>query len=426
LYVHEDAGAAVISIERTDTRRDAQIRYIAGGTGYPCGTVQCNATQFDFTAVKATLDFPPGVRVETFSIPIVDHGVDTLPATIQVSLFGPSPIGLATPSSAVLTIINDDPPVAPDPTDPLGLPGDSTAGNPLAGAPLYVDPDSTVAHAARRYPALGVIAREPGTARFGAFSWPDAGVAVSRYLGAAAVREPGAVPMLATYRLVDGHCGHWADTVADQRAYHNFIERFAQGIGDYRAILFLEMDSLITVGCLTPHGVAIRMHELSDAIDVLTAHCPRLVIYLDAGAADAVPARKISRLLVRAGVRQIQGFFLDSTHFDWPLREIRFGERISRQTGGKHFVVSTSASGRGPLAPPDPARQGNEVLCNPPGRGLGTPPTTSTGFRNVDAFAWISHPGESDGSCAPGAPPLGAFWPAYALMLVRNADFSVR
>ena len=48
------------------------------------------------------------------------------------------------------------------------------------------------------------------------------------------------MPMLATYRIVDGHCGHWSDPPADQASYHNFISRFSQGIGGYRAVLFLE------------------------------------------------------------------------------------------------------------------------------------------------------------------------------------------
>jgi endoglucanase len=95
-------------------------------------------------------------------------------------------------------------------------------------------------------------------------------------------------------------------------------------------------------------------------------------------------------------------------------------------TGGKHFVVNTAVNGRGPLRPPSPVHQGNEVLCNPPGRGLGPRPTVSTGVRNVDMFAWIGSPGESGGACRPGAPTTGVFWPAYALALVRNADFRVR
>ena len=48
-------------------------------------------------------------------------------------------------------------------------------------------------------------------------------------------------------------------------------------------------------------------------------------------------------------------------------------------------------------------------------------------------FAWTTNPGESGGQCQdqpgyelPGAPPAGHYWPTYALMLVKNADFRVR
>ena len=95
-------------------------------------------------------------------------------------------------------------------------------------------------------------------------------------------------------------------------------------------------------------------------------------------------------------------------------------------TGGKHFVVNTAANGRGPLVPRDRVHRGNEVLCNPPGRGLGPKPTFDTGFPNVDAFAWIMIPGKSGGQCRPGAPPVGVYWPQMALDLVRYADFRVR
>jgi endoglucanase len=432
LYVHENAGQAVITIARSDTSQEAQIRYITLGDGVPCATAECTAVDgYDFTSVKGMLNFPAGVGSETFTMPIVDHGVQSVPKTIQVSLFGPSPIGVASPSKAVLTILNDDPAPARDPQNPLGLPVAPAPGNPLAGASFFVDPQSEPAHAAQQNPALDVIAREPGTARFGKFSFgsngvPDIQTAVSRYLSRATVDSPGTVPLLATYRLLDGHCGHWASPPADQASYHNFIQGFASGIGSYRAVLFLEMDSLITMPCLTRHGQAVREHELRDAINILTANCPRLVIYLDAGAGDALRARDAARFLRASGVAMIQGFFLNSTHFDWTSHEIRYGNQISRMTGGKHFVVNTGENGQGPQRPRDIVHQGMEVLCNPSGRGLGPLPTASTGYPNVDMFAWTSNPGESGGRCGAGAPPTGVYWPAYALMLVRNADFKVR
>jgi len=417
LFVNENAGNAVVTVERTNTLQAAQVRYITIGL-----TAEA---PYDYTPVKSMLSFAAGQSTASFDVPIIDHGIIGLPKTITVSLFGPSPIGLGLPSIAVLTILNNDPLPALNLTDPLSLPVATTTTNPLDGAKFFVDPKSVAAKAARRYPALKAIARVPGAGRFGSFSYPNATVSVARYLARAAVQEPGTIPMLTTYRVVDGHCGHWSDPPADQASYHRFVEGFARGIGSYRAVLFLEQDSLITVGCLSKRGVAVRMHELADAVNILTADCPHLVIYLDAGAGDAVPARETASLLRRAGVAKIQGFFLNATHFDWPSKEIRFGEQVSRLTGGKHFVVSTGESGQGPLVPKDRARHGNEDLCNPPGRGLGPKPTTNTGYANVDAFAWLDNPGGSSGVCAPGEPKSG-FWPHYALMLVRNADYSVR
>jgi endoglucanase len=428
LFVHEREGAATITIERSDTSSEAQIRYITIGL--------TAVAHVDYQPVKSMIDFAPGQASATFNVPIVDHGVPSLPKTIQVALFGPSPIGLATPTVAVLTILNDDPVnVIRNPLNPLGTASATATGNALTGAQFFVDYKWGYAARLARdwkqaYPAnsqlLDVIAHQPGTHRFGSWDGAYPGQKVSEFLARASVEEPGTVPMIATYRVVDGHCGQWSDPPSDQATYHNWIASFARGIAAYKAVLYLEMDSLITAGCLSRHGQGVRMHELRDAIDVLTANCPRLVIYLDAGAADSASARSVARLLRRSGVAKIQGFFLNSTHFDWTSREIRYGEAISRMTGGKHFVVNTGENGRGPLRPADIVHQGNEVLCNPPGRGLGPKPTTNTGYPNVDAFAWTSNPGESGGPCVPGAPSTGVYWPAYAEMLVRNADYSVR
>jgi cellulase/cellobiase CelA1 len=58
-------------------------------------------------------------------------------------------------------------------------------------------------------------------------------------------------------------------------------------------------------------------------------------------------------------------------------------------------------------------------------RGLGPVLTASTGFRNVDALAWIANPGKSGGPCRPGPPMTGNFWLGLALELVRNANYRV-
>ncbi len=445
IIVHENAGAAVITVTRDplEAIAPAQVRYNTSGEGFnpatnspfQCGAVVCTATSDDFTSVKGELDFHAGQTSMTFSVPVTDHGVSSVPKTFQASLFGASPIGLGPLSSTTVTILQDDPPPVIQPGNPLGVP--ATGGNPLAGARFFVDPQSVAANAAKANPALNVIASQPGTARFGTFSYtspyvPNIGIAVSRYLTRAASQAPGTVPLLATYTLVHGVHGN-GDSPAAQAAYHTFIAGFAQGIGSSRAVLFLEIDSLITTPTLNAHGVAVRMAELSDAISVLTANCPRLVIYLDAGAGDALAAPTVASLLKQAGIAKIRGFFLNATHFDWTSKEIQYGNQISALTGGKHFVVNTGTNGQGPLKPKNIVKSGNEVLCNPVGRGLGPKPTTHTGYPNVDMFAWTTNPGESGGQCQDqpgyelaGAPPTGQYWPTYAAMLVKNANFSVR
>src|ERR1700751_911318 len=62
--------------------------------------------------------------------------------------------------------------------NPLELPDASQSGNPLVGATFFVDHESAAALAARGDPRLNVIADEPGTVRFGSFSWPSVRVAV--------------------------------------------------------------------------------------------------------------------------------------------------------------------------------------------------------------------------------------------------------
>ena len=112
-----------------------------------------------------------------------------------------------------------------------------------------------------------------------------------------------------------------------------------------------------------------------------------------------------------------------------PLRldhlELHYGQQISRLAGGAHFVVNTGSNGRGPLRARNRVRHGNEVLCNPPGRGLGPLSVADdvaqqTAYAATDGLLWFSNPGGSGGQCVPGAPPTGVFWPAYAVMLARN------
>jgi endoglucanase len=155
---------------------------------------------------------------------------------------------------------------------------------------------------------------------------------------------------------------------------------------------------------------------LADAGKLLR-HDPAVHIYLDAGDAGWLRPQQIVGPLEQSGIADDSGFSLNVANFFTTSQSIAYGSRLSALLKGKHFVIDTSRNGNGaPTAAP-----GVNEWCNPPGRALGAAPTTATGNPLVDALLWIKYPGQSDGSCRPGEPPAGAWWPAYALGLVRDA-----
>ncbi len=423
------AGDAVIAVVRSDARRPAQVRYGAWHL-----TAQPN---IDYRPVGGRIDFAAGQSQATFTVPILDDGIAKGPVTVRLGLYGSYPDPLGDPSSATLTILDAARGLdARDAQNPLGLTPPPPGANPLLGARFFVDRQwglaSVVAHqVGRSQPnvahALEAIASQPEAHRFGTWD-PDPRHAVGSYLARAHAADPGAVPLVETYRLKHLACGGVSDSPADVASYEDWYRGFAQGIGNARAVVFFEIDALITTGCLSHHGLQTRIGELRSAIGALAA-LPHAVVYVDAGAADALSAGRTAHLLRSIGVGKLQGFFLNATHFDWTSHEIRYGEAIVRRLhGAPHFVVNTAVNGRGPLVPHDRVAHGNELLCNPRGRGLGPRPTASVParYRNLDGFFWIGNPGRSGGTCGIGDPSTGSFFLGYALMLIRNADYRIR
>ncbi|WP_443063670.1 glycoside hydrolase family 6 protein [Streptomyces sp. NBC_00663] len=81
------------------------------------------------------------------------------------------------------------------------------------------------------------------------------------------------------------------------------------------------------------------------------------------------------------------------------------------------LVAPPDGGGRRPGRRGRAQRPGTDSWCNPPGRALGVPPTTSTGHRLLDAYLWIKRPG-------PGAPvPEGrqAPWLSSVTAATRTA-----
>ena len=123
---------------------------------------------------------------------------------------------------------------------------------------------------------------------------------------------------------------------------------------------------------------------------------------------------------------------LNVTHYDWTANNIRYGLDISRRVGGKHFMISTSFNGRGPVRYKRWLNRRNNiwrianVWCHPLKRGLGIPPTTDTHSAKVDGYFWIGRPGYSGGKCNGGPLPIGSWWPERALMFAKNSTTWLR
>lgn len=426
----ESDGAATITVERSVASGRGEVRYAIW---------QHSAVEnVDYTRVGGRLDFAPGETTASFTVPIADDGFVESEETAKVGIYGAYPQRLDAPTRATLTILDDDVLGVRDALNPLALDPPPPGTNPLEGARFYTNPTRNLAGTVikqirhRRPKAaalLEVIAEQPETKRFGAFN-DQPGAAVAQHLATAHRDDPGAVPLIATYRLKHVSCGGYADPPEEVERYKRWYEQFARGIGSQRVVLFYEIDALITTKCLSRTGLRRRVDEVKHAIGVLAA-LPHAVVYVDAGSGLAHGAPYIARLLRRVQVGRIQGFFTNATHQNWTSREIRYGRELVRRLGGRpHFVVNTSGNGRGPLVPKSRVRHGNSFRCNAPCRGLGPKPTAVVPqrYRNLDGLFWIGNPGRSAGACSktPNPPPAGRFWLDYALQLVRNADYRIR
>ncbi len=403
------------------------------------GTHKMDSTPgVDYENVSGTLEFAPGEDAVSFTVPIVAHPfAGGLANHFDAFLYGAWPERIGQPDSTVVAINHDEPLDARTPLDPLELTPAPAAGNPLQGARFYVDHWGSAPGVAERAPhtdptwraPLDLIASQPEVLmRFGKWDGETPGTGVFRILEKAYLKDPGAVPLLSTYNIAQRTCSNpQGDSPAQVAAYHSWVDGLARGIGNFRAVMFFEQDSLILMPCLTRRAQAVRLGELHYALATFYALCPHLVVYLDGGAGDAATWQDEARLLRGTGLPQFPGFgfFVNATHYDWTTSEIAYGQHIARALSGVHFVVNTARNGRGPLAPPDRATEGNEVLCNPPGRGIGPRPTSQTGYKWADGFFWLQDPGESDGTCRPGAPPSPTYWPWLGVQLARHADFNI-
>jgi endoglucanase len=286
-------------------------------------------------------------------------------------------------------------------------------------SPFWVDPHSPAARQIRTWQREGRTEDAELLKRIAdhpAALWPTGETDPAPQVRAAAqaAGRAGRTVVLVAYNIPHRDCGqHSAGGAADADAYRQWIGKFAEAIGDAKALVVLEPDAVahIVDGCTPREYHAEREQLLTEAVDRLKQQ-PNTKVYVDAGnPAWIKESGKLVAPLQRAGIANADGFALNVSNFQTNEVTTAYGRELSGSLAGKHFVVDTSRNGNGPL---------EASWCNPPGRALGTRPTTGTGEPLLDAYLWIKRPGESDGSCE-GGPAAGRWWPQYALELARNS-----
>jgi endoglucanase len=287
----------------------------------------------------------------------------------------------------------------------------SAATNPLSAVKLYVTPGTAAAAAAshatdpRDAVALRSIAQTPTAVWIG--DW-DAATAVSARVDRV-LTDAGRthrVPVLVLYAVPHRDCGSNSRGGSPSAAsYQVWFNKALAGVKGRRAIVVLEPDALPQLDCLPAADRAARVQLLSWAVGQLALR-RSVTSYIDAGNANWQPTKIIASRLRAVGAQRLRGFSLNVSGFQSTAASTSYGEKVSALAGGAHFVIDTSRNGRATAT----------TWCNPKGQRLGTRPTVTTRNPLVDAYLWVKHPGESDGTCG-GGPAAGRFWVSYALAL---------
>ncbi|MBD3940610.1 glycoside hydrolase family 6 protein [Microbacterium sp. NEAU-LLC] len=364
----------------------------------------------------------------------------------------------------------------------------------LAGSDLYVNPWSTTLEAAQ---SLSGQARDDAQllGSIPSAEWLTSGTpaevqaATDDIVTAAAAQ--GSMPVLVAYNLPFRDCAQYSAGGATNTAeYEAWIDGVVAGIGDRAASVILEPDGLGIIPWYTTingdsewckpaeadaaTAASDRFSQLNYAVQALKANGATSV-YLDGTHSGWLGVGDITDRLMKAGVADADGFFLNASNYvpterlqkygswisqcldlsqhtwwqpqwcasqyypadpadfsTWGLSDAAFAQayadtgRTADPAEMAHFVIDTSRNGQGTWTAPAGKYSDAEDWCNPPGRGLGERPTTETGDALIDAFLWIKVPGESDGKCyrgtgGPNDPERGYEDPAAGQWFVQQA-----
>jgi endoglucanase len=265
---------------------------------------------------------------------------------------------------------------------------------------------------------LAKISLRPKAKWFGRWiSNADIGRKVDQYIASSTGGNPDVLTQMTVFRMVPWE--HEActrlPTVAEQRSYKQWTNRFALAIGDARVALILQPDGPFAL--CAPGGSKLPSHLIRYAARRFSV-LPRTSVYIDAGASDWPKDRpaEAARILMPAGIRYVRGFALNSTHYESNDHNIYFGTRVvnalaRRGVPGKHFVINTAQNGRPfEFADARGSHPDNAKTCSTTTETscvtLGIPPTARVARaawgltpnnrvrarRHVDAYLWFGRP----------------------------------
>jgi endoglucanase len=160
----------------------------------------------------------------------------------------------------------------------------------------------------------------------------------------------GSIPVLVTYNIPFRDCAQFsAGGATTQAEYEAWIDGFAAGIGDRRAIVILEPDGLGIIPWYDPYGSADgsnvlewcqpaeadpataaseRFAMLNHAVDAL-ADLPNVTTYLDGTHSAWLGSGDIAHRLVQAGVAEADGFYLNVSNYQFTVNNVQYGSWIS-------------------------------------------------------------------------------------------------
>lgn len=231
---------------------------------------------------------------------------------------------------------------------PAPPPGHSVDDVLAPGVPLWTNPDSTTIAAAAtlegqaRADAL-LLGHFPSATWINGGSPNEAKQDVARVVTAA--HAAGEVPVLVAYNVPFRDCAQYSAGGATSVAeYEAWIDGFAKGIGNKRAVVILEPDGLgIIPWYTTNQGVSEwcqpaeadpataasdRFAMLNYAVNAFAA-LPSAAVYLDGTHSGWLSVGDITDRLLKAGIDRADGFFLNASNYIETERLEKYGSWIS-------------------------------------------------------------------------------------------------